>query len=406
MTSDCPPHQVLDSLELGDSSQLEALAQLVKDDQPGASLAKGHIARNTIASDSRVFKLRQLYTPGSISVGRPLICFSAPRLYDEVPVCHACYAFYLARGEGWKKHPKVLISVASTPALGLIGQPIDELPSECLSEAQRRPPPPPPSAPSAQQQPPTPGEVTKSPLALAVAPSASSVAPSSGGLAGLVTAAESTLGTTPARTASAPGTTPTRIASVPKTAPTTKESRSGAVPGTCSSAGAHTPSSSHKFAHLTDQKEAAAGGPQGGLVGKSHSLELLHKCHQSIQNFGTDSPFAMASRYHMLKHCLQCNILCKACVVEPEELEAQRRKEKAEAEAQAAKRRRGGPGDRKPNRPPSPDKESREYQARQRKLMLSIEAGNEIAGAAAALPLAAAAARAPGAVEPDESQVR
>ena len=395
MTSDCPPHQVLDSLELGDSSQLEALAQLVKDDQPGASLAKGHIARNTIASDSRVFKLRQLYTPGSISVGRPLICFSAPRLYDEVPVCHACYAFYLARGEGWKKHPKVLISVASTPALGLIGQPIDELPSECLSEAQRRPPPPPPSAPSAQQQPPTPGEVTKSPLALAVAPSASSVAPSSGGLAGLVTAAESTLGTTPARPAPAPGTTPTRIASVPKTAPTTKE------PGTCSSAGAHTPSSSHKFAHLTDQKEAAAGGPQGVLVGKSHSLELLHKCHQSIQNFGTDSPFAMASRYHMLKHCLQCNILCKACVVEPEELEAQRRKEKAEAEAQAAKRRRGGPGDRKPNRPPSPDKESREYQARQRKLMLSIEAGNEIAGAAAALPLAAAAA--PGAVEPDET---
>ena len=400
MTSDCPPHQVLDSLELGDSSQLEALAQLVKDDQPGASLAKGHIARNTIASDSRVFKLRQLYTPGSISVGRPLICFSAPRLYDEVPVCHACYAFYLARGEGWKKHPKVLISVASTPALGLIGQPIDELPSECLSEAQRRPPPPPPSAPSAQQQPPTPGEVTKSPLALAVAPSASSVAPSSGGLAGLVTAAESTLGTTPARTASAPGTTPTRIASVPKTAPTT-ESRSGAVPGTCSSAGAHTPSSSHKFAHLTDQKEAATGGPQGVLVGKSHSIELLHKCHQSIQNFGTDSPFAMASRYHMLKHCLQCNILCKACVVEPEELEAQRRKEKAEAEAQAAKRRRGGPGDRKPNRPPSPDKESREYQARQRKLMLSIEAGNEIAGAAPAPPLAAAAV--PGAVEPDET---
>ena len=401
MTSDCPPHQVLDSLELGDSSQLEALAQLVKDDQPGASLAKGHIARNTIASDSRVFKLRQLYTPGSISVGRPLICFSAPRLYDEVPVCHACYAFYLARGEGWKKHPKVLISVASTPALGLIGQPIDELPSECLSEAQRRPPPPPPSAPSAPQQPPTPGEVTKSPLALAVAPSASSVAPSSGGLAGLVTAAESTLGTTPARTASAPGTTPPRIASVPKTAPMTKESRSGAVPGTCSSAGAHTPSSSHKFAHLTDQKEAAAGGPQGVLVGKSHSLELLHKCHQSIQNFGTDSPFAMASRYHMLKHCLQCNILCKACVVEPEELEAQRRKEKAEAEAQAAKRRRGGPGDRKPNRPPSPDKESREYQARQRKLMLSIEAGNEIAGAAAAPPLAAAAVA--GAVEPDET---
>jgi hypothetical protein len=109
----------------------------------------------------------------------------------------------------------------------------------------------------------------------------------------------------------------------PKTAPKT-ESRSSAVPGTCSSAGAHTPSSANKFAHLTDQKGtvAAAGGPQGGLVGKSHSLELLHKCHQSIQSFGTDSPFAMASRYHMLKHCLQCNILCKACVVEPEELEA------------------------------------------------------------------------------------
>ena len=64
--------------------------------------------------------------------------------------------------------------------------------------------------------------------------------------------------------------------------------------------------------------------------------------------------------------------------------------------------RRGGPGDRKPNRPPSPDKESREYQARQRKLMLSIEAGNEIAGAAPAPPLAAAAV--PGAVEPDETQ--
>ena len=91
----------------------------------------------------------------------------------------------------------------------------------------------------------------------------------------------------------------------------------------------------------------------------------------------------------------------QACVVEPEELEAQRRKEKAEAEAKAAKSRRGGPGDRKPNRPPSPDKESREYQARQRKLMLSIEAGNEIAGAAAAPPLAAAAVA--GAVEPDET---
>jgi hypothetical protein len=88
-------------------------------------------------------------------------------------------------------------------------------------------------------------------------------------------------------------------------------------------------------------------------------------------------------------------------VVEPEELEAQRRKEKAEADAKAAKSRRGGPGDRKPNRPPSPDKESREYQARQRKLMLSIEAGNEIAGAAAAPPLAAAAVA--GAVEPDET---
>ena len=308
--------------------------------------------------------------------------------------------------------PQVLISVASTPALGLIGQPLDELPSECLSEAQRRPPPPPPPpAPSARQQPPTPGQVAHSPHALAAAPSAhsvvpgtsaSSVAPSSGGLAGLVTAAETTLGTTPTRTATAPKTTPMRIASAPKTAPKT-ESRSGAVPGTCSSAGAHTPSSANKFAHLTDQKGtvAAAGGPQGGLVGKSHSLELLHKCHQSIQSFGTDSPFAMASRYHMLKHCLQCNILCKACVVEPEELEAQRRKEKAEAEAQAAKRRRGGPGDRKPNRPPSPDKESREYQARQRKLMLSIEAGNEIAGAAAAPPLAAAAVA--GAVEPDET---
>jgi hypothetical protein len=91
---------VLDSLELGDSSQLEALAQLVKDDQPGASLAKGHIARNTIASDSRVFKLRQLYTPGSISVGRPLICFSAPRLYDEVPVCHACHALHACAHHG------------------------------------------------------------------------------------------------------------------------------------------------------------------------------------------------------------------------------------------------------------------------------------------------------------------
>ena len=348
----------------------------------------------------------------------------------QVPVCHACYAFYLARGEGWKKHPKVLISVASTPALGLIGQPLDELPSECLSEAQRRPPPPPPPpAPSVRQQPPTPGQVAHSPLALAAAPSAhsvvpgtsaSSVAPSSGGFAGLVTAAETTLGTTPGttpgttlrttlgttptRTASTPKTTPMRTASVPKTALRATESRSDAVPGTCSSAGAHTPLNANKFAHLTDQKGtvAAAGGPQGGLVGKSHSLELLHKCHQSIQSFGTDSPFAMASRYHMLKHCLQCNILCKACVVEPEELEAQRRKEKAEAEAKAAKGRRGGPGDRKPNRPPSPDKESREYQARQRKLMLSIEAGNEIAGAAPAPPLAAAAV--PGAVEPDETQ--
>jgi len=162
MTSDCPPHQVLDSLELGDSSQLEALAQLVKDDQPGASLAKGHIARNTIASDSRVFKLRQLYTPGSISVGRPLICFSAPRLYDEVPVCHAChalhacahhgalasspqvpvchacYAFYLARGEGWKKHPKVLISVASTPCMHVLTTAPSPLPHRCSSRSPPR----------------------------------------------------------------------------------------------------------------------------------------------------------------------------------------------------------------------------------------------------------------------------
>ena len=119
-----------------DSSQLSALASLVQDDQPGARYSGADVRRATTASNARASMLRKLYTPASVRAGRPLVCVSAARLYDEVPVCHECYQVYSQLADEWKRHPRALLSVASAPALGLIGAHISELPSELLGESE------------------------------------------------------------------------------------------------------------------------------------------------------------------------------------------------------------------------------------------------------------------------------
>ena len=57
------------------------------------------------------------------------------------PVCHECYQVYSQMADEWKKKPRALLSVASAPALGLIGQHISELPEEILGVAADTPPP-------------------------------------------------------------------------------------------------------------------------------------------------------------------------------------------------------------------------------------------------------------------------
>lgn len=73
-------------------------------------------------------------TCGAWQAGGPLRCMAAARLYGEVSVCQTCYQFYTRKTAQWQRHPKVLLSVASVPALGLIGQKVESLPEEIRKE--------------------------------------------------------------------------------------------------------------------------------------------------------------------------------------------------------------------------------------------------------------------------------
>lgn len=333
----------LEALELGDSSQLEALAQLVHEDQPGAKYNRKHPARSTATSDARAATLRRLYTPGSIRAGRPLVCFSAPRLYDEVPVCHACYQVYLNKGEGWKKKPTALISVCSAPALGLIGQSMDDLPSECISADT-----PPPHAPEKQVP--------------------EKVGTGGGGTAGGPTSpAKKTAAAPKTPTSKAPASAATLQTPAPKprgSAPPT------AGPNSVASAG------------------AASLDSIASVAKRSHALEGLLKQSQGVLSHGVESPFAMAQRYAFMSHCLCCNVLCKACVVGPEEAEARRKQEKLELQAKS-----GGTKDSRVNvfalpggKPKSEpqDAETKAYMARHRNLAGSLNKMLDEAGGATA----------------------
>ena len=44
--------------------------------------------------------------PGPVRRGRPLVCVSAARLYDEVPVCHECYQVYSQMADEWKRRTR------------------------------------------------------------------------------------------------------------------------------------------------------------------------------------------------------------------------------------------------------------------------------------------------------------
>ena len=274
-----------------DSSQLQALATLVESDQPGAKYSRPgsrDVRRSTTASVARAATLRKLYTPASVRRGRPLVCVSSARLYDEVPVCHECYQVYSQMADEWKKKPRALLSVASAPALGLIGQHISELPEEILGVAADTPPPSPRG-----------GDKKSSP----------------GGAPSEATAATTTGLETPAG--------PRRDGSllgrpVPSTAATGTSGRASALSNKSSGGGRGSPGPSTGGSPTKVGGLLAAlgkGPPKGSLKERSHAMESLLSHSQSTLAFGQNSPLAVAQRFSFLNHCLSCNVLCKACVL-------------------------------------------------------------------------------------------
>jgi len=99
-------------------------------------------ARGTTASHARSQSLRRLYTPTCQQVGGPLKCMAAARLYKEVSVCRDCYEVYARKAAQWQRHPRAFLSVASVPALGLIGTAIADLPDEIRKEVDTSKPAP------------------------------------------------------------------------------------------------------------------------------------------------------------------------------------------------------------------------------------------------------------------------
>ena len=266
-----------------DSAQLHGLGRLVIEDQPGEQYGDKDIRRNTIGSSCRAATLRRLYTPASVRRGRPLVCVSAARLYDEVPVCHECYHVYSTMADDWKKKPTALLSVASAPALGLIGAPISELPSELLGTAAAASDA--PDGAAAVSSSGSPGKAGKSPHK----------AQSSGGLTPVATPASPSAG-----------------------APSTAGAPAGAAnPGTPGAPG--TPGTAAK------RNE------------RSHSMHALLKNTVAAKN---NSPFALAQRFAFLNHCLCCNVLCRACVLGDEDHAKMAEMAKKSGSAQTPDRRR------------------------------------------------------------------
>ena len=315
-----------------DSAQLHGLGVLVHEDQPGVQYGGKDVRRNTIGSSSRAASLRRLYTPASVRRGRPLVCVSAARLYDEVPVCHECYQVYSSMADDWKKKPTALLSVASAPALGLIGAPISELPSELLGHSAAL------------------TEFTNA--ALATGAKAAAAAAAAGEKSGLVT---------PAATPTTPAGGKSLGAAANDSAGATPAGAGVATPGVASTAG------STAQARSTPKKNE-----------RSHAL---HNLLQNTNAATSDSPFALAKRYAFLNHCLACNVLCKACVLHSED-------DKKRMDEIANKSRPDSPGKRL-GKGFGMASSSSAYALKQRKLAMAIQKGEEVMGYAAPAPTVA-----------------
>ena len=380
-----------------DGSQLHALARLVTDDQPGAEYKRGDFRRSTLGSSSRAATLRRLYTPASIKAGRPLVCYSAPRLYEEVPVCHTCYAVYLKQADNWKKKPKALISVASAPALGLIGAAPSELPSEMTlryRDPTRPDAPDPAPKPKREPEPPAPETPARPSGAAAetpVGPSTDAGGSAGGNAAGYAAAAAAAAAAatpghggagapeTPARPAAssaalkAPGTNKA-LAAFGFATPAPGKSSSPLGKGGSPGSKAAPPSAASSILSSLQQKQKKHEA--------SHSLQFLERQSKIALTHGPNSPLALAKQYAFLQHCLCCNVLCKTCVLDPDEAEAREAKEIAEEKEKAlAEKARQRALTGAPALPPplsdaevTDPKQERKFVARHRKMISSIKA--------------------------------
>ena len=373
-----------------DSSQLSALAQLVEEHQPGAAYKGTDVRRSTTASSSRAANLRKLYTPASIKAGRPLVCVSAPRLYDEVPVCLTCYQAYSSLAEKWKRRPRALLSVASAPALGLIGASANELPSEVRS----RPEPPPPPPPSTRMRPLPPPATPAASAAGAPATRTPSTEAAMSGEAEADAELEVEAMATPDAVEAA--------ASVEVSSEPTGKAGVDGVDGERaegSTEGAEEGTEPAEEGTERAEEGAEGCGMQEGVEPlttdrdpnskRSHALDNLLRHSKGVITNGVDSPLALAQKYAFLHHCLSCNVLCKTCVLEPEEAEAKRLAEEREedekerarikAERDAEFARTGLVAAPTPSAERASVRRHRsEYMERHRKMVMAIEMGNDL----------------------------
>ena len=60
----------------------------------------------------------------------------------------------------------------------------------------------------------------------------------------------------------------------------------------------------------------------GTLKERSHAMaSLVRQSQVTLDGGANDNPMVVAQRYAMLNHCLCCNVLCKACVLDDGEAE-------------------------------------------------------------------------------------
>ena len=199
--------------------------------------------------------------------------------------------------------PGALLSVASVPAMGLIGAHLSELPAELLGESDLGQTAASTAAPNARA-------VEQSQKRGGLAHTASVAAPS--GTAEVAPAHLSMSASAPCLGAA------TSVAGAPS-------------PGAASTGGT---------GNALIDGLSASRKKTSTLKERSHAMASLVRNSQSTLSMDSSSPFVLAQRYAFLNHCLCCNVLCKSCVLG--EGEAEKLEQKIAPTKELVSRRRGG----------------------------------------------------------------